>query len=83
MQRRHVLLSGAAALFSPPPSYFVLLADAMEPGQLITTGGVAWLSKATTTIVGPRALDLSPLAASLTVTAKVTGATIELLVTNG
>jgi hypothetical protein len=77
------LFSGATAVFYPLPSYFLLLADAMQSGQLIATGGSDRLMAATTTIVGPRALDLSPAVPSLTVTAKTMGATIEILVRNG
>jgi len=80
------LYSGASALFVPQPRYYVLLADAMVPGQVITTGGripVDGSVAATTVIVGPQPLDLSPSNAALTVTAKLVGASIVIEVTNG
>jgi hypothetical protein len=80
------LYSGARAVFRPPPRYYVLLADAMVPGQLITQGDHLAVDRelaATTVIVGPEPLDLSPANSSLTVTAKLAGASIEIEVTSG
>jgi hypothetical protein len=68
-----------SAVFVPQPQYFVMLADSMQQGQVITRG--SRIAKATTSsIVGPVALNLSPAAATKSVTAVVNGNTISIQV---
>jgi hypothetical protein len=68
-----------SAVFVPQPQYYVLLADSMQQGQVITRG-ISAKTTATSAIVGPVALNLSPAAATKSVVAVVAGNTISIQV---